>query len=472
MTFIENIVANINNLMYSYLLIYMLVGIGLFFTIRTKFVQFRLLPEMFRVITEKAPVGKDGKKGISSFQAFTISAASRIGTGNVAGVATAIALGGPGAIFWMWLIALIGGASSFIESTLAQVYKVPEKDGLFRGGPAYYMEKGLNKRWMGIIFAVAITLCFGFVFNAVQANTISIAFNESFGVSRTVMGVILAVLTAIIIFGGLRRIVSVTTYLVPVMAIGYILLALFVVIINFTEIPSVFALIFKSAFGLEEAFGGMIGAAVLNGIKRGLFSNEAGMGSVPNAAATADVSHPVKQGLIQTLGVFIDTLIICTSTAMIVLMSDAYLNQDAASINLTQVSLADHIGDWAGIFLAITIFLFAFSSVIGNYYYGESNIEFIKHSKVVLNIFRVLVVGFVFFGSVAKVQLVWDLADVFMGIMAFINLIAILMLWKVAKKVLDHYIAQRKQGKDPVFYADEVEDIGEVECWGRDRHHG
>lgn len=472
MAFIENIVANINNFMYSYLLIYMLVGIGLFFTIRTKFVQFRLLPEMFRVITEKAPVGKDGKKGISSFQAFTISAASRIGTGNVAGVATAIALGGPGAIFWMWLIALIGGASSFIESTLAQVYKVPEKDGLFRGGPAYYMEKGLNKRWMGIIFAVAITLCFGFVFNAVQANTISIAFNESFGVSRTVMGVILAVLTAVIIFGGLRRIVSVTTYLVPVMAIGYILLALFVVIINFTEIPSVFALIFKSAFGLEEAFGGMIGAAVLNGIKRGLFSNEAGMGSVPNAAATADVSHPVKQGLIQTLGVFIDTLIICTSTAMIVLMSDAYLNQDAASINLTQVSLVDHIGDWAGIFLAITIFLFAFSSVIGNYYYGESNIEFIKHSKVVLNIFRVLVVGFVFFGSVAKVQLVWDLADVFMGIMAFINLIAILMLWKVAKKVLDHYIAQRKQGKDPVFYADEVEDIGEVECWGRDRHHG
>lgn len=469
MSFIENIVGEMNTFMYSYLLIYMLVGIGLFFTIRTKFVQFRMIPEMFRVITEKAPVNEKGEKGISSFQAFTISAASRIGTGNVAGVATAIALGGPGAIFWMWCIALIGGASSFIESTLAQVYKVKDEGGLFRGGPAYYIEKGLKKRWAGIIFAIAITLCFGFVFNAVQANTISIAFNESFGVSRTLMGLILAVLTGIIIFGGLRRIVSVTTYLVPVMAIFYIILALIVVVLNITEVPAVFSLIIKSAFGAEEMFAGMIGAAIMNGIKRGLFSNEAGMGSVPNAAATADVSHPVKQGLIQTLGVFIDTLIICTSTAMIVLLSDAYLSAEAASINLTQVSLSDSIGDWAGAILAITIFFFAFSSVIGNYYYGESNIEFIKKSKVMLNVFRVLVVGFVFFGSVAKVQLVWDLADVFMGIMAFINLLAILALWKIAKKVLDNYLSQRKAGKNPVFYADEIEGLDNTECWERDR---
>ncbi len=468
MTVIENLVGEINTFFYSYLLIYMLVGIGLFFTFKTRFVQFRLLPEMFRVITEKAPVGKDGKKGISSFQAFTISAASRIGTGNVAGVATAIALGGPGAVFWMWCIALIGAASSFIESTLAQVYKKPNGDGTFRGGPAYYMEKGLNKRWMGVIFAVAITLCFGFVFNAVQANTIAIAFNESFDISRTVMGVVLAALTAIIIFGGLRRIVTVTQYLVPVMAIFYIILALVVVVLNFTELPAVFSLIFRSAFGLEEAFGGLVGAAVLQGIKRGLFSNEAGMGSVPNAAATADVSHPVKQGLIQTLGVFIDTLIICTATAMIVLLSDAYLTAEAASINLTQASLQDHLGSWASIMLAITIFFFAFSSVIGNYYYGESNIGFIKESKLALNVFRVLVIGFVFFGSVAKVQLVWDLADVFMGIMALINLIAILMLWKIARKVLHNYQAQRKAGKEPVFYADDVDGLGEVDCWKRE----
>lgn len=469
MSFIENIVGEINTFMYSYLLIYMLIGIGLFFTIRTKFVQFRMIPEMFRVIKEKAPVNEKGEKGISSFQAFTISAASRIGTGNVAGVATAIALGGPGAIFWMWCIALIGAASSFIESTLAQVYKVKDGGGLFRGGPAYYIEKGLKKRWAGIIFAVAITLCFGFVFNAVQANTISIAFNESFGVSRTLIGVILAVLTGIIIFGGLRRIVSVTTYLVPIMAVFYIILALIVVVMNITEVPAVISLIVKSAFGAEEMFAGMIGAAIMNGIKRGLFSNEAGMGSVPNAAATADVSHPVKQGLIQTLGVFIDTLIICTATALIVLMSDAYLSAEAASINLTQVSLSDSIGEWAGAVLAITIFFFAFSSVIGNYYYGESNIEFIKKSKVMLNVFRVLVVGFVFFGSVAKVQLVWDLADVFMGIMAFINLIAILALWKIAKKVLDNYLTQRKAGENPVFYADEIEGLDNTECWERDR---
>ena len=468
MIVIENFVSQINTFFYSYLLIYMLVGIGLFFTFKTGFVQFRLLPEMFRVITEKAPIRKDGKKGISAFQAFTISAASRIGTGNVAGVATAIALGGPGAVFWMWCIALIGGASSFIESTLAQVYKTPNGDGTFRGGPAYYMEKGLGKRWMGVIFAIAITLCFGFIFNAVQANTIAIAFNQSFDINRTIIGIVLSVLTALVIFGGLRRIVSVTQFLVPIMAIFYIILALVVVIINFSELPAVFSLIFRSAFGLEEAFGGLIGAAVLNGIKRGLFSNEAGMGSVPNAAATADVSHPVKQGLIQTLGVFADTLIICTATAMIVLLSDAYLNANAASINLTQASLQDHLGSWAGVVLAITIFFFAFSSVIGNYYYGESNIEFIKDSKIALNIFRVIVVGFVFFGSVAKVQLVWDLADVFMGIMAFINLIAILMLWKIAKKLLDNYQAQRKAGKDPVFYADEVEGIGEVECWKRE----
>ena len=468
MTVIENLVNGINEIFYSYLLIYMLIGAGLFFTFKTGFVQFRLLPEMFRIITEKAPNGKDGKKGISSFQAFTISAASRIGTGNVAGVATAIALGGPGAVFWMWCIALIGGASAFIESTLAQVYKKPNGDGTFRGGPAYYIEKGLGKRWMGIVFAVAITLCFGFIFNAVQANTIAIAFNESFNINRIIIGIVLAILTAVIIFGGLRRIVTVTQYLVPIMAIFYIILALIVVVINFTELPAVFSLIFRSAFGLEEAFGGLVGAAVLNGIKRGLFSNEAGMGSVPNAAATADVSHPVKQGLIQTLGVFIDTLIICTATAMIVLLSDAYLTPGSASINLTQASLQDHLGSWASTMLAITIFFFAFSSVIGNYYYGESNIEFIKDSKITLNIFRILVVGFVFFGSIAKVQLVWDLADVFMGIMALINLIAILMLWKIAKKVLDNYLAQRKAGKDPVFYADDVEGIGEVVCWKRE----
>ena len=469
MDWFSNILGEINTVLYSYVLIILLVGTGVFLTFKTKFMQFRLIPEMFKLITEAAPTDKSGKKGISSFQAFTISAASRIGTGNIAGVATAIALGGPGAIFWMWMIALIGAASALIESTLAQVYKIKdERTGLFRGGPAYYMEKGLNKRWMGILFAIAITITYGFIFNAVQANTISIAFEDSFGANRVVVGLIIATLTGIIVFGGLKRIVSFTQVVVPVMAILYIVLALIVVILNISELPNVFVLIIKSAFGLEEAFAGMIGAAIMNGIKRGLFSNEAGMGSAPNAAATASVSHPVKQGLIQALGVFIDTLVVCTATAAIVLLGDAYLQSDATSVNLTQASLVGNLGDWAGSFLAVIVFMFAFSTVIGNYYYGESNIRFIKESKNGLLVFRIFVVLFVLFGSIAKVQVVWDLADLFMGIMALINLVAILQLWKVAKPVINDYLNQRKQGKDPVFYKKNVPNMGDVECWGDD----
>lgn len=469
MDWFGNILGEVNTILYSYVLIVLLVGTGLFLTFKTKFIQFRLIPEMFKLITEAAPTDKSGVKGISSFQAFTISAASRIGTGNIAGVATAIALGGPGAVFWMWMIALIGAASALIESTLAQVYKVKDNStGLFRGGPAYYMEKGLNKRWMGILFAVVITITYGFIFNSVQANTISIAFEESFGANRFVVGLVLAALTGIIVFGGLKRIVSFTQIVVPVMAILYIVIALIVVFLNISEIPSVFLLIIKSAFGLEEAFAGMIGAAIMNGIKRGLFSNEAGIGSAPNAAATAAVSHPVKQGLIQALGVFIDTLVVCTATAAIVLLGDAYLQSDATSVNLTQASLVGNLGDWAGSFLAIIVFMFAFSTVIGNYYYGESNISFIKESKMGLLVFRIFVVLFVMFGSIAKVQVVWDLADLFMAFMAIINLIAILQLWKVAKPVVNDYLNQRKQGKDPVFYKKNVPNIGEVECWGED----
>ncbi|WP_100331059.1 alanine/glycine:cation symporter family protein [Bacillus xiapuensis] len=463
---LDQIVLQINDYLYTYLMIALLIGLGLFFSIKTNFVQFKYFGEMFRVIFEKSTVDASGKKGISSFQAFTISAASRVGTGNLAGVATAIAAGGPGAVFWMWLIAFIGAASSFVESTLAQIYKVKDKDG-FRGGPAYYMEKGLNKRWMGIIFAVTITFCFGLVFNAVQSNTISLAINEGFDVPKAAIGLILAALTAVIIFGGLKRIVHVTQILVPVMAVIYLVLAFVILIMNITEIPSMFMLIIKSAFGLEEAAGGALGAAVMNGIKRGLFSNEAGMGSAPNAAATANVSHPVKQGLIQTLGVFVDTILICSATAIIILLSGEYLRADAESINLTQSALSVHVGDWATIFVAVAIFLFGFSSVIGNYYYGETNIEFIKNSPKTLFVYRVAVVGMVYFGSIAKISLVWDLADLFMAIMAFINLIAIALLYKIAMAALSDYRKQRKIGKEPVFYSDSIEGIGDTECWER-----
>ncbi|WP_019241399.1 amino acid carrier protein [Bacillus massilioanorexius] len=458
-----SILENINNGILTYILIAVLLSLGLFFSIKTDFVQFRYFGEMFRLLTDKATITNEGKRGISSFQAFCISTASRVGTGNLAGVATAITFGGPGAVFWMWLIAFLGGASSFIESTLAQVYKVKDKDG-YRGGPAYYMEKGLKNRKLGIVFAVIITFCFGLVFNSVQSNTISMAFKESYGINTFVIGLVLALLTALVIFGGVKRIAHVVQIVVPVMALLYLAIAIFVVIINITEIPRLFKLIIESAFGLDQAFAGGMGAAIMYGIKRGLFSNEAGMGSAPNAAASAAVTHPVKQGLIQTLGVFTDTILICSATAFIILLSNA-TTTDAQGINLTQVALMEHIGPWAGTFVSIAIFLFAFSSIIGNYYYGETNIEFIKDNKIALYVYRVGVILMVIFGAVANLSVVWTLADVFMSVMALINLVAIALLYKVAIRALQDYRAQRKQGKDPIFNRDVLDDTSGVEYW-------
>nr|WP_077215328.1 amino acid carrier protein [Bacillus dakarensis] len=449
--------------MWSYILIVVLIGAGLFFSIRSKFVQLSYFGEMFRILGDKAMVSTDGQKGLSSFQAFTISAASRVGTGNIAGVATAIAAGGPGAVFWMWVIAFLGAGSSFVESTLAQIYKVKDRDG-FRGGPAYYMEKGLNMRWMGILFAVIITFCFGLVFNSVQSNTISLAFVEAFGMSRVVVGIILAILTAIVIFGGVKRIAHVTQIIVPIMAVIYLAIALYVVIINFTLIPSLFVMIFENAFGIQEMVGGGMGAALMMGIKRGLFSNEAGMGSAPNAAATASVSHPVKQGLIQTLGVFVDTILICSATAFMILLSNDFLSGETG-IQLTQTALSSHLGEWATIFVAVAIFLFAYSSVIGNYYYGETNIEFIKESYPALLIYRLAVIGMVLFGALVDLEVVWGMADLFMGIMALINIAAIVLLGNIAFKALTDYKKQRKQGKDPVFYSDSIPGLKGVEGW-------
>ena len=359
---------------------------------------------------------------------------------------------------------LLGGATSFIESTLAQIYKVKDgKDG-FRGGPAYYMEKGLNARWMGILFAIIITFCFGLVFNSVQSNTISLAMNEAYSFDRLTIGIILAVLTAVIIFGGVKRIASVTQIVVPIMAILYILLALFILILNVTEIPGMIALIFENAFGIREVASGAVGAAIMLGIKRGFFSNEAGMGSAPNAAASAGVTHPAKQGLIQTLGVFTDTLIICTSTAFIIILSNEYMG-GTDGIQLTQAALTTHVGAWANTFVAIAIFLFAFSSIIGNYYYGETNIEFIKYSPVTLFIYRLAVLGMVIFGAMVDLQVVWDLADLFMGVMAIINLIAITLLGRIAVAALKDYRQQKKEGKDPVFYSDSIEGLKGIESW-------
>ena len=468
MEFLNKLILLVNDFIWTYVLIAMLIVIGLYFTFKTKFVQFGNIKEMFKLLGEGTS-SKDKSKGqVSSFQAFCIGTASRVGTGNLAGVASAIAIGGPGAVFWMWLIALIGSASAFIESTLAQIYKVKDGDS-FRGGPAYYMEKGLKKKWMGIAFSILIIICFGFAFNSVQSNTITAAFYSTFNTNKLIVGIILTVLTLIIIFGGVNRIAKISSILVPIMAVAYIVIALFIIIMNFNQIPSLFKTIFENAFGIKQVVGGGIGAALLQGIKRGLFSNEAGMGSAPNAAATATVSHPAKQGLIQTLGVFTDTLIICTSTAFIILLSGVPLDGSVKGIELTQMALVSQVGPWGGTFISICILLFAFSSIIGNYYYGETNIQFITENKVVLYVYRILVAAMVLFGSIASMDLVWNIADVFMGLMAILNLIAIVLLSKIAIKALQDYTAQKKAGKDPVFYASSIPELGdEVEEWRED----
>ncbi|MDU4799562.1 MAG: alanine/glycine:cation symporter family protein [Clostridium butyricum] len=467
-TFIEklNTIINVSNdILWTYVLIAPLILLGLYFTFKTRFVQFRYIKEMFRLLTDGATSKKE-KGSVSSFQAFCISTASRVGTGNLAGIAIAISVGGPGAIFWMWLIALIGSASSFVESTLAQIYKQPDGNGAYIGGPAYYMEKALNMKWMGIIFSILITICFGLVFNSVQSNTISLALNEAFGVNRILVGAILTLLTLSIIFGGIHRIAKVSEIIVPIMASAYILVALFVVITNISELPAMFALIFENAFGVKQAVGGGIGGALLIGIKRGLFSNEAGMGSAPNAAATANVSHPVKQGLIQTLGVFTDTIVICSCTAFIILLSDIDLSGGLTGIQLTQNALSSQIGSFGSIFIAICVLLFAFSSIVGNYYYGEANIEFLTKKKIYLNLYRICVAIMVLFGATVSMDIVWNLADVFMALMAITNLIAIALLGKIAFKALDDYRAQKKAGiKDPVFKASSIPELKNVTEW-------
>ncbi len=463
MELLNKFINIMNTALWSHVLIYMLVGFGIYFTLRSKLVQFRLFGDMFRLIAENTSYDTNKKK-ISPFQAFCISAASRIGTGNLAGVAIAIAIGGPGAVFWMWLIALIGAASAFIESTLAQIYKIKDPEG-FRGGPAYYMEKALNARWMGILFAILITLCFGLVFNAIQSNTITFAFQEAFRVDRFMVGIVITALTAIVIFGGVKRIAYVSSLIVPIMALVYLFLVIIIIIMNITVIPSVITLIFQSAFGFKAAAGGGIGIAMIQGIKRGLFSNEAGMGSAPNAAATATTSHPVKQGLIQALGVFFDTILICSATAFVILISGVYTNSDLSGIQLTQNAISLYVGSWGTIFVAICIFLFSFSSIIGNYYYGETNIEFIKTSPVGLFIYRVAVIAMVLFGSVQSISTVWNLGDMFMGLMAIVNLIAIALLSEVAFTALKDYIRQKKEGKDPVFNAQVLKNPKNIEYW-------
>ncbi len=455
----------INDFLYSYILIALLLICGIYFTIKTRFIQIKLIPDAIKLLGEK----KDDSK-VSSFQALMISTASRVGTGNIAGITTALVTGGPGSIFWMWIMALFGGASAFIESTLAQVYKVKDdKNGGFRGGPSYYIQIALGKRNVGILFSVLLILCFAFGFNALQAYNISSSFeyyinNYNQTIWPFVVGLVLAFFTALIIFGGVHRIGFISSVIVPIMATVYLLLGIFITLKNINRFPDVINLVIKSAFDFKAIFGGFSGSVVLVGIKRGLFSNEAGMGSAPNAAATADVSHPVKQGAVQILSVFIDTLIICTTTASIVLFSGTSLDGHATGIPLMQESLKSQIGVFGIHFITFSILLFAFSSIIGNYCYAESNILFIKDNKYVMNIFRVICIIPVILGSVASSDIAWNFADIFMGLMAIVNIIAILLLSKTSLNVMNDYINQKKKGKDLVFIAKD-NNIKNIKVW-------
>lgn len=450
-------------------MVLVLSAAGLWFTIKTKGVQFTMIGEMFKLLF-KADKGKlnTEEKRVSAFEAFMVSLASRVGTGNLAGVATAIVIGGPGAIFWMWVMALIGSVNTFVECTLAQLFKSKARDS-FIGGPAFYITKGLKKRWFAVIFAVAILAQFGLTNNMVQANTISSAFTEAFSIPPMVMALALSALALAVVFGGIQRIAKVCSYIVPFMALTYLGIAVWVLAVNITALPEVLGLIVRSAFGFEQAAGGMVGSAILMGFKRGIFSNEAGEGSAPNAAATADVSHPVKQGLIQTLGVFTDTLVVCTCTALIIMCSGLY-NCGANGIELTQVAMTYHIGPAGKYIIAVCIFFFAFSSVIGNYYYGECNLTFLcngsRHTRTAIQIYRLVLGILIFLGSLMTIEIVWALVDFFMVIMTVVNLTSVFLLGKYAIRLLDDYKAQLRQGKDPEYHSSTIPEISDVtECW-------
>ncbi len=473
-TALQNAVNAVSGVLTDYVLVTVLLIVAVVFTVRTRGVQFRMAGEMLHLLVRSGRRDNDRRQNdapahgnISSFQAFALSIASRVGTGNLAGVASAIALGGPGAVFWMWVIAILGAASAFVESTLAQLFKV-KGDKSFRGGPAYYILKGLHKRWWAVTFAVLITLTFGFAFNSVQSNTISDALNASFAIPREATAGVLCLLTLAIICGGVQRISRVSEIVVPVMAIAYIVLALVIIAMNIGRFPEIMMLIVSNAFGVDEILGGSVGAAMVMGIKRGLFSNEAGEGSTPNAAATASVSHPVKQGLIQTLGVYTDTLLVCTATAFIILCSGIYTGGHDGIV-LTQQAIDAGLGGdhrFGSIFVSVAIFFFAFTSIIANYYYGETNIRFIRNSDLAVRIYRLLVAAIVYAGAVVSLDLVWGFADITMALMTLCNLAAIIMLGKYAIRLLKDYQDQKREGKDPVYRSSTIPEIAsETECW-------
>ena len=456
-----------------------LLPAGLYFTWHSRFIQFRSFGHMLTIM--KHSLRKEHSDSVSSFEAFATSAAARVGTGNIAGVAVAITAGGPGAVFWMWMVALVGMATSFIENTLAQTFKERgEEHGTFRGGPAYYIEKGLGRKWkwLAVLFSIFLVICFGFFFNAVQSNAMASAVSGAWGVNPLLVGVIVAILAGIIVFGGIHSIGRFASIVVPFMALAYLLIAIIVIVMNLGEMPAVLGRIFASAFGFEEAGAGAFGAVVANGIKRGLFSNEAGMGSSPNVGAAADVKHPVVQGYVQMASVFLDTIMICTATAAIILLADVHMVGSIEGVTLTQDALASEVGSWGGSFVAFALIFFAFTSIIANYYYAETNIFYLWHTRTSIFCYRALYILFILFGAWVAYSgrsdnfaLLWNMADMSMGFMASANLLAMLLLSGIAFKVLADYEAQRARGvQEPVFDARQCKIRGiEHDVWDGNR---
>ncbi len=475
----SGLIDTVSSYMYSYILIVLLLGVGLWFTLRSKFVQLRMLPESIRVVSEKPK----GENAISAFQALMVSTASRVGTGNIVGVASAIAAGGCGAVFWMWIIALVGGASAFVESTLAQIYKKRDPEGGSYGGPSYYIQAALKNRALGVLFAVALIATYAGGFNMLcsfnlinsftsygfyaAAGTVALGSRE-FSTAALIGGGLLALLVAFCVFGGGRRIVKVTSVLVPIMGVLYILMALLVMALNIGALPDVMARIFSEAFDAKAIFGGFAGSAVMQGVKRGLYSNEAGIGSAPNAAAAAEVSHPVKQGLVQMLSVFIDTLLICSATAMMTLCTGVDIKGGLEGAPLVQASLATVFGQFGPYFVTFALLLFAFTTLLGNLFYCEGCMNYIAGRKVGRTgriLFNVIAVALVFAGALLEVNLVWNIADVLMGVMALINLPVIVILGGTAIRALEDYLSQRSDGRDPVFKASSIGLRGRTDFW-------
>lgn len=459
----NDILIKVNDIIWSNALIILCMGTGIYFSVVTKFLQLRYIKEMWNLLFD----GKSSEKGLSSFQAFALAISGRIGTGNIAGVATAIAMGGPGAIFWMWVIAFLGSASAFIEATLGQIYK-QVNNGEYRGGPAYYIEKGLGMKWYAVLFALATVMSTALFLPGVQSNSIALSMQNAFNVPVLYTGIAVALLLGLIIFGGVKRIGKVAEFVVPFMAGGYILMAIVIMVLNYSEIPAMFSLIVRSAFDLEPAFAGVFGMAVAWGVKRGIYSNEAGQGTAPHAAAAAEVSHPVKQGLVQAFSVYIDTLFVCTATAFMILFTGKYnvvnpaggflvenLPGAAIGAEYTQEAISSHFPSLGSGFVAVSLLFFAFTTIMAYYYIAETNLSYLdkKGNKWAITALRVLILVSTFYGAIKTAEAAWTLGDIGVGMMAWLNVIAILLLRKPALKALKDYQAQRKAGKDPVFVA-------------------